>query len=246
MFGKISASWRIWALFLILLVAAAVGGLLLGSRLAGRNARKLPVDGQAPVYTLTNQLGQTVSSQQFAGKVQIVTTMDPYCTDYCPLIAMHLAGFEGLLKSAGLQNRVQLVSFNINPGHTGPSQMRAFLKEYGWDPHDLHWQYLTGDPKAIRAAVTQGFFIDYRQVSEASEQQEVKLAKANGTYQPQPEVANALAAKAKPSYDIIHNDTLEIVDPRGNIRKIYNQADVVPNSELFGVIKQLLKHKHKA
>jgi len=57
---------------------------------------------------------------------------------------------------------------------------------------------------------------------------------------PQPEVINKLAAKVHVGYDIVHNDALEIVDPRGRIRKFYPQADVVSNARLLGAIKALL------
>ncbi|MEJ2436356.1 MAG: SCO family protein [Pseudolabrys sp.] len=79
--------------------AALAGLLLLAGFIAGiyvERARsglpKLADLGPAPQYTLTNQLGQTVSSKRFAGKVQVVTFLFPYCTTYCPLIAAHLMG----------------------------------------------------------------------------------------------------------------------------------------------------------
>jgi len=220
-----------------LLLAGGAAGWWLGARSRGTTPaeRPLPVLGQAPSFQgLTNQLGEKVDSSAFHGKVQVVTFLFPYCTTYCPLIAAHLVGLENVVKLAGLQDRVAIVAFNVDPGGTGPEQMRAFLKEYGWDPRDTHWQFLTGTPAAIRQVVTQSYHIAYEKVANG------ETGAQGPELTPQPEVVNKLAAKMKPAYDITHNDGLAIVDPEGRIRKFYTQADVVSNERLFVVIKALL------
>lgn len=221
------------------LIGWLIGVEFYGTRYQGPSPQATgaePVLGKAPQYQhLVNQLGHSVDSSQFDGKVQVVTFLFPYCTTYCPLIAAHLVGFENLLQQAGLQNKVQLVAFDVDPGDTGPKQMRAFLKEFGWNPQNLHWQYLTGKPKTIRHVVTDGFHIAYRKVSNKQEAQE------RGPQQtPQPVVVNPLANKVKPGYDVTHNDGLVIVDPQGRIRKVYDQADVVSNQSLLEAVKPLL------
>jgi protein SCO1 len=235
---------RTGTLLLGIVVAAAVvatafvGGYRYAqSRLAAQAA--LPVLGNAPTYTLTNQLGAPVTSASFHGKVQLVTFLSPYCTEYCPLIALNLASLEQALQAGGLADRVQFVAFNVDPEHTGPPAMAAFLKQYGWDPSDPHWQFLTGLPAAIRTVVTKGFFIDYEQVSEKQEDAEANAARRLGRFVPEPEVANALAAQARPDYDIVHNDALVVVDPQGRLRVVYDEASRVPNAELLATISRL-------
>lgn len=62
---------RYGALTCALLLAGFVAGFIVGR---GRTrAPELPDLGPAPQYTLTNQLGQTVSSKRFVGKVRLVT-----------------------------------------------------------------------------------------------------------------------------------------------------------------------------
>ncbi|HKJ08766.1 MAG TPA: SCO family protein [Gammaproteobacteria bacterium] len=231
--------WLIGSAFAVCLGLAGVIGWMLGiiSTMQSRGQSTLPVVGTAPSYRgLTNQLGNKVSSDQFRGKVRVVTFLFPYCTTYCPLIAAHLVGFENLLRSSGLQNRVQIVAFDVDPADTGPKQMRAFLKEYGWNPSNLHWQYLTGKPATIKHVVRDGYHIDYRKVSLKQEAQETGPEQT-----PQPTVVNPLAQKVKPDYDISHNDGLIIVDRQGRIRKIYDQADTVSIRQLLHTIKPLLK-----
>lgn len=222
-----------------LLLLGFAAGIYVGRGAAG--PKPLADLGGAPHYTLTNQLGQTVSSKRFADKVQIVTFLFPYCTTYCPLITVHLIGLEHLLRDSGMQNRVEIVAFNVAPGDTGLKEMREFLQQYGWNPQNPHWQYLTGTKAQIHRVVTGGFHVAYQRIAEKGGDDAAIVAEPGQT--PQLTVANPLAERVKPDYDISHNDAIEIVDTHGRIRKIYDDADVVSNQQLWNVVATLLKRK---
>jgi protein SCO1 len=217
----------------LLLLAGGAGGWLLARSARQPAPPPLPVLGEAPQFrNLTDQLGASVDSSRFAGKVQVVTFLFPYCTTYCPLITAHLAGLESTLELAGLKEEVEVVAFNVDPEGSGPAQMRSFLEQYGWDPRDRHIEYLTGAPQEIRRIVAGGYHVAY--------QKDPGGAGGGPALNPQPEVVNPLAAQAHIGYDIVHNDALEIVDGKGRIRRIYEQADVVSNARLLRDIKSLL------
>ena len=219
----------------LLLIAGGAGGWLLASSAQRPATQALPVLGKAPQFRgLTNQLGESVDSSRFAGKVQVVTFLFPYCTTYCPLIVAHLAGLESTLKLAGLQDRVEVVAYNVDPAGTGPAQMREFLRQYGWNPYDPGLQFLTGTPQEIHRVVVGGYHVAYQKVPGGAQ------AGGGPELTPQPEVVNELAARAQVGYDIVHNDALEIVDPQGRIRAFYAQADVVSNPRLLGDVESLL------
>lgn len=234
--SRISQRW-----FWLIAVGALLGAGLLGFRFGWGHAHRqagLPVLTTAPDYTMTNQLGQTVSSNAFRGKVQLVTFLFPYCTTMCPLIAAHLTNFEHeTLQPAGLADKVVIVSFDIDPRNTGPQQMRAFLSQYGWNPSDTHWQYLVGTPPEIRRVVSHGFGVWYKRVSLASEAADSR----NHSGIVQPEVANQLAAQSRADYDIVHDDILEVVDEHGRVRKIFENADTVSAQQLLSVVRALTK-----
>jgi protein SCO1 len=99
-------------------------------------------------------------------KIQLVTFLFPYCTTLCPLITAHLVNLENLgLRPNGIEDKVEIVSFEVDPAHTGPPQMRAFLRQYGWNPQDPHWQYLTGSPADVRRVVQNGFGVWYKRAA---------------------------------------------------------------------------------
>ena len=227
-----------------LFAVALAGGLgySLGRRrpqTSGPAGAQLPVLRAAPHYVLSNQLGQRVDSTSFEGKVQIVTFLFPYCTTYCPLVAANLVRFEHDLKGTDLASRVRIVAFNVDPEGSRAPQLRAFMREYDWDPRDTHWQFLTGSPSDVRRVVYRGFMVYYKKESLALEAREAARERARGTYLPQPTVVNPLAEKANAGYDIVHNDVLEIVGPRGNIREIFDDAERVSEQELFAAVRAL-------
>ncbi len=206
------------------------------------NIKVLPILGHVPSDTFTNQLGQKVSTETFKGKIRVVTFLFPYCDEYCPLIALNMVELEQLLKEAHLTDKVQLVAYNVDPENTGTRQMSEFMQQYGWNPKDTHWQYLTGNPATIHSMVTGSYFVYYQRVTTASEDSVAAIEKKKGTFVPSPEVKNDLADKVNPDYDIVHNDALAIVDTKGRIRKIFDDADHVSGGQMLKVIQQILGH----
>ncbi len=198
--------------------------------------------GPAPHYRLTDQEGRIVDSDSLLGKVRVVTFLFPYCRTYCPLVAAHLRGLQTELETAGLADRVQMVAFNVDPAGADRSRMRTFLRQYGWDPSGRALEYLTGTPAQIRRVVRDGYHVDYRRVAESDEGRGGAVAGGDttGALAPQPEVANALADSAAVTYDVVHNDALELVDAKGRIRRYYGEADRLSDERLLSDIQALV------
>ncbi len=242
-----AAQGRIALLGALALVAVALAGSvgwLLGHQVP-KPHRALPVLFKAPEFRgLINQNGIQLSSAHFRGKALVVTFLFPYCNTFCPVVATHLVGFENLLASTPLAGRVDVVAFDVDPGDTGPRQMRDFLREYGWNPANPRWQFLTGRPTQIRRVVSGGYHVDYQKVPDspasapASTQASPALAVAGSD--PQPIVANPLATRADVDYDITHEDVMMIVDPQGRVRRIYDQADAVGKMRLLRDVRAVL------
>ena len=232
--------------FFILILFLAGGfaaGWLFHPNSPPREPAPLPVLGQAPDYTLTNQLGQVVSSTSFRGKVQVVTFLFTYCRGYCPLIAHNFMTLERLLKVSGMADEVQLVAFNVDPQNTGPTEMKAFQEQYGWKPDNYRWEFLTGSSNDIYHVVTDGYHVYYKKVVDDDD---ADSNAREGDSIPEPVVANKLADKAGVDYDIVHNDVLAIVDTQGRIRKIFSDADRVSDEQIMAVIERLLPDQRNA
>lgn len=206
-----------------------------------KKERPLPVLGQTLDYVLTNQMGQAISSGSFHGKVRVVAFLFTYCRGYCPLIAHNFMTLEHVLKVSDMADQVQLITFNVDPENTGPAQMKAFQKQYGWDPNNLHWQFLTGSPEEIHHIVTDGYHVYFKKVVDADDDKGTDHSKVEEEDSiPEPVVANKLADEASVDYDIVHNDVVVIVDTQGRIRKIFDDADRVSDEQIMNIIYQLL------
>ena len=211
----------------VLVLAGVIAWLWLPPR-NGRTA--LAVIGAAPYYRLVNQNGKPVSSRDFAGKIQIVAALFPYCRELCPLVAANLAEFrDNVVQASDLQGHVVFVFFNLAPSDAGPAEMRTFLKQYGWNPDDPAVQFLTGSPETIRRVVRGGYHIAYYRTPEAADVGEARF-----------QIDNPLANRVKPDFDVVHADTIEIVDGKGRIRKIFSEGARLGDSRLQAAVEKLL------
>lgn len=225
------------ALLAVVLIVALVG--YRGARAPAPRPTPAVELGRAPAFTLIDQNGRSVASTSFAGRVQVVSFLFPYCTTYCPLIARTEAVLQSHLGALGLAGRTQLVSFNVDPSGAGPAQLAAFLREFRGNPADGSWEFLTGTPEQIHQVVYTGFHVFYQRVSLASENADIAQQKAAGTYIPQPVQANPLTP-ANIDYDIVHNDLVEVVAPDGRITQMFPEGSKVSEAQLVAAIRAAL------
>jgi protein SCO1 len=215
-----------------LLVAASVTGRP-GSdaRGTGPGAAASPAGyGPAPAYALTDQTGQRISSRHFAGTVQVVSFLFPYCTTDCPLLARTLAILQRRLAEQGLGGRVEIVTFNVDPSGAGPAQLRRFIAQYGGqaDPGaaTVHWHFLTGPAKELRKVVRGGYHIAYWKVAGAED---------GGTAR-----ANRLADEAHVDYDVRHTDATYLVNSQGTIVDVRLGPSAADTSALLTALQRVL------
>lgn len=217
-----------------LLAAAVVGGQPGSDAPGGNTGREAAASpagyGPAPSYTLTDQADQLVSSRHFAGTVQVVSFLFPYCTTDCPLLARNLALMQQRLADQGLGGRVEIITFNVDPSGAGPAELRRFIAQYGGqaDPGTggVHWHFLTGPPAEVRRVVRDGYHIAYWKDAGAEE---------SGTTRP-----NRLAEKASVGYDIKHTDATYLVSSQGTITDVRQGPSSADASALLAAVHRLL------
>lgn len=219
---------------------------------SGLSATSAPEDyGPAPTYRLVNQNGRMVSSREFAGKVQVVSFLFPYCTTYCPLIARTLAEVANTVATGPLRDKVQLVTFNVDPAGAGPAVLRRYIAQYGAQPTSPVWQYLTGTPAQIRRTVTGGYHVFFNKISLRYERQQLARQQRAAArqaitrhnpqpYTPPPHEPNPLAAHAHVNYDVTHNDYIEIVNQHGTILTVFDQASLLTVNQLLAAVTDVL------
>ena len=130
----------------------------------------------------------------------------------------------------GLGGKVEIVTFNVDPGGAGPRQLAAFLEQYGAASHPAtakpHWHFLTGSPQQIKRVVRDQYHVAYWKVA----------AVEQGA-----EGSNALAKRAHVSYDIKHSDVTYVVNHNGTIRHLFTGRNAATKTTLLNAILTILR-----
>ncbi len=120
----------------VILLLALVSALLTATLFAPKGNSA----AAAPGFDLLDQQGRPTTLAQFHGKIVVLTFIDPYCTQICPLTTQSMV--EALRRlGPGAAANVQLVGIDANPDKTKVSDVAAYTRA-----HDLegHWLFLTG------------------------------------------------------------------------------------------------------
>jgi protein SCO1/2 len=104
-------------------------------------------------FTLKDQLGQTVNSDIFNGKITVLTFLYTECTDICPLTttALHRA-YDMLGDDA---HKTTFVAITVDPDRDNAQAMYSYSKK--WDMLDK-WVFLTGTKEELRP-IWQAYYI---------------------------------------------------------------------------------------
>lgn len=95
-------------------------------------------------FSLTNQNGETITQDDYLGKIYIADFFFTTCPTICPIMTMNMAD---------LQNRtieddgVLLLSHTVTPEIDSVAQLKKYAQEKGVD--DTKWNLVTGDKKQI-------------------------------------------------------------------------------------------------
>ncbi|MBI4307547.1 MAG: SCO family protein [Chloroflexi bacterium] len=91
----------------------------------------------APPFQLTDQTGQVVSLDTFAGRPLVVTFLYTRCTDVCPLV---LSRLQQAMRGSGADvTRPEVVVITVDPTYDTVERLREYSA--AWDPQ---WKFLTG------------------------------------------------------------------------------------------------------
>lgn len=105
----------------------------------------------SPAFVLTDQAHRTVSSASLAGKLTLLTFLDPVCSDDCPLIANQLA--EADRELGPLTGRIQIVAIDSNPLFSHVSDTAAFTASHGLTSLP-NWHFLSGQPETVQSLLS--------------------------------------------------------------------------------------------
>ncbi len=149
-----TVQWLVWGF--LLLVILAISGAFIWSTVQPRVAeadggQPLPVYGQVPDFTLTNQSGGTVSLADLRGQVWVADIIFTRCTGPCPEMTKRLSDLQAALPA---QIPAKLVTLTTDPDFDTPSVMKKHAERFG--AHPDRWYFLTGAKQQISRLARDG------------------------------------------------------------------------------------------
>ena len=109
---------------------------------------------KAPDFKFINQNNDTITNQDYKGKVYLVEFFFTTCPTICPIMHKNLLEIE---KEFEDHEDFGIVSISIDPEHDTPQVLSEYADNYGID--NPNWNFLTGDKEKIYALANQGFNI---------------------------------------------------------------------------------------
>lgn len=113
----------------------------------------LPGYGTVPAFSLTDQDGQSFSSESLHGQVWVVDFIFTRCAGQCPMMTMQMSR---LVRAFEAEPAVHFVSISIDPEHDTPEVLGRYARA-GGVAADGRWVFLTGSREAVWRLCQEGF-----------------------------------------------------------------------------------------
>ena len=107
---------------------------------------------KVPEFSFTNQDGETISNEDYEGKVYVIEFFFTTCPTICPRMSANLVQIQNTF--TGFKD-FGVASFTINPEYDTPEILKAYAKHYGMT--NPNWNLLTGSQDAIYELANTGF-----------------------------------------------------------------------------------------
>ena len=95
-------------------------------------------------FSLTNQNGETITQEDYKGKIYIADFFFTTCPTICPIMTKNMVDLQ---KALGKDSDVMLLSHSVTPEIDSVAQLKKYTIEKGVD--DRNWNLVTGDKKQI-------------------------------------------------------------------------------------------------
>lgn len=116
------------------------------------------VDGgnrKVPAFSFTNQNGETITNEDYLGKVYLVEFFFTTCPTICPRMSANLVQIQNEFEA--YQEDFGVASFTINPDVDTPEVLKAYADKYKIT--NPNWNLMTGDLDTIYKLSNEGFYL---------------------------------------------------------------------------------------
>jgi protein SCO1/2 len=115
------------------------------------------VDGghkKVPSFSFTNQLGETITNEDYLGKVYVIEFFFTTCPTICPRMNRNLVEIQNEFKDF---ENFGVASFTITPEIDTPEVLKAYADKY--EITNPNWHLMTGEEDVIYKLANEGFYL---------------------------------------------------------------------------------------
>lgn len=109
---------------------------------------------KAPEFKLIDQNGDTITNEDYLGKVYVAEFFFSTCPTICPIMNKNLVEIQNEIEN---EEDFGIASFSIDPTYDTPEVLREYAEKYGIT--NPNWHLLTGDKDYIYELANNGFNI---------------------------------------------------------------------------------------
>ena len=113
------------------------------------------VDHKIPKFQLINQNGDTITNNDYTGKIYIADFFFTTCPGICPKLTKHMKILEDLYSN---NDQIKFLSHTVMPWYDSVSVLNEYGKKY--DIKSEKWNLVTGDKEEIYRVARDGYFAD--------------------------------------------------------------------------------------
>ena len=110
------------------------------------------VPKKVPSFSFTNHNGETITDEDYLGKVYVLEFFFTTCPTICPRMNKNLIQIQNTFD--GFED-FGVASFTINPDYDTPEVLKNYAEQYGVT--NPNWHLMTGDKDAIYKLANEGF-----------------------------------------------------------------------------------------
>jgi protein SCO1/2 len=166
--------------------------------------------GKIQPFSLTNQLGETITLSNLKGQVWVADVIFTRCAGPCPKMTDQMAQIQQAFPAAA---NLRFVSLTTDPEHDTSSRLKDYSEKFSADP--ARWHFLTGPKKELLANLAVGSL----KLSALEKDKELQL---------------------DPNDLFIHSTVFVLVDKTGEIRGFYESLEEGFQEKIQADIKSLL------
>ncbi|MCM4158367.1 SCO family protein [Antarcticibacterium flavum] len=109
---------------------------------------------KVPEFSFVNQEGDTITNEDYLGKVYVIEFFFTTCPSICPVMNRNLVEIQDEFKG---EKDFGIASFTIDPAHDTPEVLKQYAENYGVT--NPNWHFLTGDRERVYEMANTGFGI---------------------------------------------------------------------------------------